>query len=551
MLVGPMPRRRMNVRTYLLRGGVVAGFLGFGALVLAWSHPHEDAYILFTYARQLADGQGVVYFPGGPRSEGATDFLWMVVLAGLGVLGVPPPVAALLLGAIGLAFVGRWVLPRAIRSRSILAVGAASLLVSPASVAGAFGFGTTAFSALALLGWLLLWRGPASRAAWTPALAVVLGLVRPDGLVLGAGIAVLGAVRARRAGAGGRWVAVGAASTLVGLGYFAWRVRYFDAILPLPLIVKSHGVGLEGLRGLADWALETLLPYGGVVVLCAWIAPRVRRGLPAPALALAPFALHQVAFSFGAPLQNAAARFYAPASLVLLGLAVWAVHLARRTPGRRWVGVVALALAACPGADHMRRETYRMLHHYDAYLTALSAALVSFPSDVRVLSTEAGRVGYFARGPVYDPVGLNTPEAARVAPTPAELDAFAPDLVVAHPAGVLDAARLGGGEVALVQLRVPLASGLRPWCVPVDLRVPYGKSHLRNIDGATLALVGWLDARRDAYDVYLAPTDPAVGNTSAHVVALRRSSPHANALRLALEASTRAKPNSYFFGPTW
>lgn len=534
---------------YLLRGGVVAGFLALGALVLACSHPHEDAYILFTYARQLAQGHGVVYFAGGPRAEGATDFLWMVVLAGLGAVHVPPPVAALLLSAIGLAFIVRWVLPRPIRSRAILAVGAASLLLSPASVAGAFGFGTTAFSALALLGWLLLWRGPATRAAWTPALAVVLGLVRPDGLILGVGIALFGAVRARRGGAGARWVAVGATSTLVGLGYFAWRARYFGAILPLPLIVKSHGVGLEGLRGLADWALETLLPYGGVVVVSAWIVPRVRRGLAAPALALTPFAFQQLGFAFGAPLQNAAGRFYAPASLVLLALAVWAVHLAWRTPGRRWVAVAALALAACPGAEHMRRETRRMFHHYDGYLTALSAALVSLPSDVRVVSTEAGRVGYFARGPVYDPVGLDTPEAARAAPTLAQLDAFAPDLVILHPAGVLDVARLGQGLHALVQLEVSLASGVRPWCVPVDLRVPYESSPLRNVDGATLALVRWLDARRGAYDVYLAPTDPVVGNTSAHVVALRRGSPYAGALRDVLEASGSTWPASYLRGP--
>jgi len=45
---------------------------------LTLGHPHEDAYILFRYAENLAAGHGIVFNVGGPRAEGATDFLHLL-----------------------------------------------------------------------------------------------------------------------------------------------------------------------------------------------------------------------------------------------------------------------------------------------------------------------------------------------------------------------------------------------------------------------------------------------------------------------------------------
>jgi hypothetical protein len=70
-------------------------------------HPHEDAYILFRYAEHLAAGLGIVYNPGGPPTEGATDFLWLVLLAGLVRAGADVAVAAVWLNALGAALLVR------------------------------------------------------------------------------------------------------------------------------------------------------------------------------------------------------------------------------------------------------------------------------------------------------------------------------------------------------------------------------------------------------------------------------------------------------------
>jgi hypothetical protein len=53
----------------------------------------DDAYISFRYARNFADGHGLVYNVG-ERVEGYTNFLWVVLVAGLFTMGLDPEVYA-------------------------------------------------------------------------------------------------------------------------------------------------------------------------------------------------------------------------------------------------------------------------------------------------------------------------------------------------------------------------------------------------------------------------------------------------------------------------
>ncbi len=65
----------------------------------AWSQRwlQDDAYITFRYARHLATGYGPVWNQG-LAVEGYSNFLWMLVLAGLHRAGLGPEVASQLLG---------------------------------------------------------------------------------------------------------------------------------------------------------------------------------------------------------------------------------------------------------------------------------------------------------------------------------------------------------------------------------------------------------------------------------------------------------------------
>ncbi len=70
-------------------------------LLHAWYFRHtcDDAYISFRYARNLVDGLGLVYNPG-ERVMGYSNFLWVLLLAGLHALGLDLVLAARILGAL-------------------------------------------------------------------------------------------------------------------------------------------------------------------------------------------------------------------------------------------------------------------------------------------------------------------------------------------------------------------------------------------------------------------------------------------------------------------
>lgn len=59
----------------------------------------DDAYISFRYARNFANGLGLVYNPG-ERIEGYTNFLWTVMCAGAIKVGLDPDLTSKVMGAI-------------------------------------------------------------------------------------------------------------------------------------------------------------------------------------------------------------------------------------------------------------------------------------------------------------------------------------------------------------------------------------------------------------------------------------------------------------------
>ncbi|MHC4066890.1 MAG: hypothetical protein ACYSUI_20630, partial [Planctomycetota bacterium] len=60
----------------------------------AYTFLTDDAFISFRYARNLSEGLGLVFNPGFERVEGYSNFLWVVLLAGVNALGLAPESAA-------------------------------------------------------------------------------------------------------------------------------------------------------------------------------------------------------------------------------------------------------------------------------------------------------------------------------------------------------------------------------------------------------------------------------------------------------------------------
>ena len=64
------------------------------------SLPIEDAAMLMRYAVHIAQGNGIVWNIGAPPVDGGTDFLFMIVLAGMVKVGLSVTIAARVIGIV-------------------------------------------------------------------------------------------------------------------------------------------------------------------------------------------------------------------------------------------------------------------------------------------------------------------------------------------------------------------------------------------------------------------------------------------------------------------
>jgi hypothetical protein len=577
---GEMPAgdlQRSSARTWSWAAAVLVAalFLARGLLFLYRTHPQEDAYILFGYVKRFVAGDGIVFYPGGPRAEGATDFLWFLLLSALHSIGIDIALAAELLNAAGGAVLGGLIGAAVLGGRTGVAAPLLLLALLPAALAGAavaaiVGFSSLFFSAVAGVCLVLTLRalsespsrpaGDLGPARWIPPATLVLALIRPDGVVLGACFALVGWIAAARSGRARGYLARCLVAAAIGAAYFAWRWSYFGLPLPLPLYAK-YAAREAGADLLADPAAffpgaEMNLGWlqnvgGGWPLLAALAVVLLFRKVRASDFALValPFVVHLVALGVARQSQNVAFRFQAPAQTALLLLLVLAAAATARAlasnPMRLLVGLV-VALGAGPSivfASLSRKglAAYEGERSYvDVFGPRLGAILE--PKDGVVLCDQAGRIPYWSRARMYDMVGLNTARTALAPPDAAYLASLDADVVLVYLAkSVSDIEdRLRGTSESVVPIDgATLAASVKPEYRELFEHglAEYGKGVVP--DRACNVITSKYLVDSGAYDLYAV----RYLGTFRHVYGIRRGFPRAAAIVDALREAER--PESY------
>jgi len=506
-------------------------FFAIGWALLQNGHPHEDAYILFKYVRMWASGEGIVYYPGGLHTEGATDFGWLVLLTALYRVGFDAAVAALACNALGAALASfallslvRW-RERPGRERVLFGTLAALIPVLPAAHAAYVGFSSMLYSALTLLSIALFVHHSARLRVLLPVLGLAVALMRPDGVLLAAGFVALGAVRASRDGSLRRYMQCAGAAALVGIAYFALRVGYFGELLPLPLTVKSHSP--EAWPGMApNWKwLTGRAPELSVLALVAWgvrDSSAERRRLGA---ALLPGALLFAALVFAMQSQNVGSRFQAPVLISIHGVLLALAALPSRLPRGRHLLLVGVACALFAARDARGFWLYTwqpatQAEYIDGYANALPHCIS--PED-HIALTEAGRIAFWSESRLSDLVGLNSVRFAHTPPTARLIAEDAPDIVLLHHAGALR------------------TDGLQPWVAAAHASGgSYKTATHAPVQMAAAAGLTFLVEHADEYEVYAVRYRGGLN----HVWAIRADHP-------ALECFVRTLRDSFAHAPSY
>jgi hypothetical protein len=379
-------------------------------LAYLYTIPAEDAVILYDYAKNLASRGVITYSVHAMPIEGATDFLWMVVIAGLKAIGVDEFASAMVLNAIGVLLV----LHAFREPKERILVGVA-LLLTPYLYASLNGFSAIFFSAWYVL--VLRWTLTGSRHVYLSVL--VLCLIRPDGVVWGAGCLLYRAIT----GSGERRLGDEIRNALLflvlpGVLYFAWRWWYFGELLPLPFLVKAaapRDLLLFYSDSVRD-VLMVLLP-GALAIL---LSSR-RKRLAVEFLAL--FILPAAFYSAMRLEQNIGNRFLAP---MFAGIAFLLAQ--SDTERRAFAAFLALAIVAQFKLTVVTFAELASSRQENIY--GVSKDLGGLQG--RMLVTEAGRLAYYSNWFAEDSWGLDTPRYAHALITPQDVSQGRYDLIVAH-----------------------------------------------------------------------------------------------------------------------
>lgn len=218
---------------------------------------HDDAYITLRYARNLLDGNGVVWNTG-EHVQGYTNFLHLMIVATLGLLGMDLFWAARVIGAIALA--GLVVVlyyscrsMRATRQDAIWYFPAVIALTSaPMLVWALGGLETVLFSLLVAAGCVSFLRGISDGPGQNVHLVVsgtclgLCALTRPDGLIFICVSIFWLAVTIKR-NLRSRLLALALPSAMVILPYLIWEWSYYGGIVPNTFYVKADS-GIETIK---------------------------------------------------------------------------------------------------------------------------------------------------------------------------------------------------------------------------------------------------------------------------------------------------------------
>ncbi len=212
--------------------------------------PAEDALMLMRYANHLAGGHGIVWNIGDKPVEGATDFLYLIVLSAwiklshLGAIWASRTLLAFcqIVGVVVLYIAARRV---AGAGRFTAAVLACYLASGPGITHVGNGFSSPFYGLMALAAWCFalqtVFRGSTTgRSISFAGFALLAGLTRPDGVFLA--IFMTAALLYLLRGEARRIVLTTIGVFLVlGGCYFIWRLHYFGYLLPNPFYKKGGG----------------------------------------------------------------------------------------------------------------------------------------------------------------------------------------------------------------------------------------------------------------------------------------------------------------------
>lgn len=431
------------LRRRLTRAAVWVGVLSILGLIVqqgvsVGDFRIDDAYITFSFSKNLALGNGPVY-SHGVRVEGYSNFLWMLLMV---------PAFLFAPGSDGYDW-SRFLSLALLVYGLILSyrmarrgAGPVTALLAPLSLmvctdwmrAALSGLETIPYAVAILFGWCVYLKEPPDRRRWSLLAFLPAALMRIDGfvpLLIVIGFEFLLSVFERRFSPG-RFLAWLAPTALIWGGYFLWRYAYYGLPLPATYYAKTL-VDLNEPNRAVDQLWDFLRDLGLLPMLLLMVPP-IFRGPRRAALGLwTAIALYLVYVSLTGGDWMPFHRFFLPILPLGAVLAAWgAARLLQELRPVSWEArasgflVLAAGLAFFGVHAHMAsvdtqqerdklgEAAHTLRHTRDNLLAGMDLAkwVIRRPGE-RLVTDYAGVFAVFTEASVIDMWGLCTIDIAR------------------------------------------------------------------------------------------------------------------------------------------
>jgi hypothetical protein len=397
---------------------------------LKYGHPAEDAFILFRYSEILSETGVISFNYHGEPTEGATDFLWMVLLAILYKLGINIAIGAALLNSIGVFLVSYIVYDMlntitdtkySLKNNLMIFLLLLSFLVfSKVALASYLGFSVLAYTSLMLAVYYFAWKMQLNKWLF---FSVVFILFRPEAVLLfsGSALYILVSSIKRKVNIPYKHFSF---LLIVGIVYFIWRFQYFNELLPLPLYVKQIG-SAEYYNNFKDLiSIFRSLIMLGVSVLFIFIFKRNEFKISKIwVYAFIFLSIYLMIIITGHKSQNVYNRYEAPLFIFLF---VSYLVIVRNYLSN--IVVLSINFIFLFTSLYSTSKLFIYGTKMDDF-TKTAISLQQDNSPLNIALTEAGNIPYWTKAKIFDLAGLNTRLTAKQPLTCSMLDNFSPDLI--------------------------------------------------------------------------------------------------------------------------
>ena len=371
--------------------------------------PSEDAAILFRYSENLSSTGSISYNLNGIRSEGATDFLWMIILSFFKKLGFEIYFVSIFLNLLSLIISSNLLVKHFQLEKRFTIIFILAHLPFGFFWASMFGF-STLFVELILICLLI---NIAKNKYRNILFYSFLGtLIRPDFILFCSLINIYYLFKINKV----NQLILLFIYIILGVSYFLFRFHYFDLLFPLPYYVKSQWIFLENL----GWLKQIILFFPIILFL---ILEKIQFNLKKILLLISFILVPSIYYANQILYQNIGQRFYFYFFPFFLFFIFYSFTNNINEKMKKIYKAIAVSciISLCLNIYH-ERDVFPFNYKFNSKnfiikknskIHELSKNLKNYNNEIKLATTEAGLLPYLTKINTVDLFGLNTPMFAK------------------------------------------------------------------------------------------------------------------------------------------